>query len=91
MTMKTINLRNIYTVCDQVGVAPTPSVIADNRAGYALILDVGSERYEVTGEGGEPLRFRTIEHLLDVLIDAPELSPVARLDFSRWRPTPQYN
>lgn len=89
--MKTVSLQDLDTVCDLAGGAPaTPSVIADNLAGYALMVDVGGERYIVTGDDGEHLRFRTIEHLLDVLIDTPELAPVARLDFSRWLPTPQY-
>jgi hypothetical protein len=88
--MKTIRLQDLYTVCDQSGDVPAPSVIADSLAGYALTLDVRGEQYEVTGKDGERLRFRTIEHLLDVLIDAPDLAPVARLDFSRWLPTPRY-
>ena len=89
--MKTINLQEFYAVCDQAGDVPAaPSVIADNRTGYALLLDVGSERYEVTGDDGARLRFRTIEHVLDLLADAPELAQVARLDFSRWQPAPQY-
>jgi hypothetical protein len=89
--MKKICLQDLYTVCDQVGNAPAPNVIADSLAGYALMLDVSGEQYEVTGKDGERLRFRTIEHLLDVLIDTPFLAPVARLDFSRWLPTPQYS
>jgi len=67
-----------------------PHVIADNRAGYALALDVEGEYYEVVSENGEQLRFRTIEHLLDLLADVPEVVCAARLDFSRWYPTPEY-
>lgn len=90
--MKTISLQELYAACDQAGDAPvTPSVIADNRAGYALLLDVGGERYEVTGDDGARLCFRTIEHVLDLLADAPELAQVARLDFSRWQPVPRYS
>lgn len=44
--MKSINLHELYAVCDQAGDASAaPSVIADNFAGYALLLDVGGERY----------------------------------------------
>lgn len=88
--MKTVCLQDLYTVCDHVGNVPAASVIADSLAGYALMLDVCGEQYEVTGKDGERLRFRTIEHLLDVLIDTPDLASVARLDFSRWLPTPRY-
>ena len=91
-TMKTINLKNFYAVCDQAGSSPaSPSVIADNQTGYTLMLNVGGEQYEVTDDNGERLRFRTIEHVLDLLADAPELVQVARLDFSRWQPVPQYS
>lgn len=90
--MKTISLQELNAVCDQVGMEPAaPRVIADSRTGYALLLEVGGERYEVTGHDGEQLHFRTIEHLLDVLIDVPELVRVARLDFSCWLPTPRYS
>lgn len=90
--MRTISLQDLYTVCDQTGNASAaPSVIADNRTGYALLLDIGGEQFEITGDDGTRLRFRTIEHVLDVLADAPELAPVARLDFSRWQPMPTYS
>lgn len=89
--MKTISLQDVYTVCDQAGNVPAAStVIADNRAGYGLALDLDGECYEIVGDDGERLRFRTIEHLLDILVDVPELAQVARLDFSRWLPTPRY-
>lgn len=66
-------------------------MIADKQTGYALMLNVGGEQYEVTDDNGERLRFRTIEHVLDLLADAPELVQVVRLDFSRWQPVPQYS
>ncbi|MBN9340650.1 MAG: hypothetical protein J0H52_11275 [Comamonadaceae bacterium] len=88
--MKTISLHQLSSLGDQTPAPITSHVIADNQAGYALALDVGGEHYEVVSENGDRLRFRTIEHLLDVLVDAPEVAHVARLDFSRWYPSPQY-
>jgi hypothetical protein len=89
--MKTISLQDINTVCDQAGKElAAPTVIADNGAGFALAFDIDGERYEVIDGNGDRLSFRTIEHLLDVLIDTPELAQVAQLDFSHWLPTPRY-
>lgn len=88
--MKTISLHQLSSLGDQTQAPITSHVIADNQAGYALGLDVEGEHYEVVSDTGERLRFRTIEHLLDVLVDAPEVAHVARLDFSRWHPSPAY-
>lgn len=89
--MKTISLQDINTVCDQASnTLAAPTVIADNRTGFALAFDIDGEHYEVIDSNGDRLSFRTIEHLLDVLIDTPELAQVARLDFSRWLPTSRY-
>lgn len=88
--MKTISLHQLSSLGDQTTTPITPHVIADNQSGYALALDVEGEHHEVVSDTGERLRFRTIEHLLDVLVDSPEVVHVARLDFSRWHPAPAY-
>lgn len=89
--MKTISLKHFFAIFDQSSHdIPPPTVIADNRAGYGLTLDLAGEAHEVVGDDGERLRFRTFEHLLDVLVDVPELAKVARLDFSGWHPAPRY-
>ncbi len=53
---------------------------ATRRTGYALQLEIGGERHEVSGDDRACLYFRTIEHVLDLLIDAPELASVPRLE-----------
>lgn len=89
--MKTMSLQTLHSVFDQLNSAvPALSVIAQNRTGYALKLDMGKESYEITGNDGEQLHFRTMEHLLNMLVDIPELAPAVRLDFSDWFPMPEY-
>lgn len=91
--MKTIPLRDLYDAFDQPGAnaSPVPHVIADNRYGYALRLEVAGEQIEVTDDAGERLRFRTIEQVLDVLTDAPAICPIIGLHFDAWRPAPAFN
>ena len=84
MATAIVALKELARVCDRSDVYARPYVYADSREGFTLEIRVREERFTVVRSDGTPLRFRTIDVLLDVLIDIPNISPTVILDVARW-------
>lgn len=84
MAAALVALKELARVCDRSDAYARPHIYVDNREGFALEIRVRDEYFSVIRSDGLPLWFRTIEGLLDVLIDIPNISFTVTLDISRW-------
>lgn len=84
MAFSIITFDQISRLCDRDDVIAEPLVYADTRYGFSLEINFGSESYSVVRHDGSPHYFRSIDHLLDALLDVPNVSPLLTLDASGW-------
>jgi len=84
MATAIVALKELARVCDRSDAYARPYIYADSREGFALEIRIRGERFAVVRSDGSPLRFRTIDLLLDALIDIPNISPKVTLDTTGW-------
>lgn len=84
MATAIVALKELARVCDRSDAYARPYIYADSREGFALEIRIRAERFSVVRSDGSPLRFRTIDLLLDALIDIPNISPRVMLDIAGW-------
>ena len=84
MALSIITFDHISRLCDRDDMIAEPLVSASTQHGFSLKITLGSESYSVVRCDGSPLYFRSIDLVLDALLDVPNISPFLTLDVSGW-------
>ncbi|MGS0741922.1 hypothetical protein ACVBEF_08810 [Glaciimonas sp. GG7] len=84
MALDIITFDQISRLCDRDDVIAESLIYPDMRHGFSLKITLGSESYSVVRRDGSPHYFRSIDHVLDALLDVPNISPFLTLDTSGW-------
>ncbi|MUV22482.1 hypothetical protein GNZ25_14165 [Burkholderia thailandensis] len=84
MALHIVTVDQVARLCDRNDAIAQSLVYADVKRGFSLQITVGAESYSVVERDGSPLYFRSVDQLLDVLLDVPNVSHIASIDMRSW-------